>query len=158
MKIKQNIKELIICIIIPLAVGLVSSLLSMNARDMFQSLNKPPLAPPAWFFPVVWTVLYILMGVASYLIVREGMEKEEVQKALDTYLLQLFFNFGWSIIFFNFGWRLFAFAWLAAMWALIIKMMNQFKPINKTSFYLMLPYIIWVTFAGYLNLGFFLLN
>ena len=158
MKNKINIKELVICIVIPLAVGLISALLSMNAREEFQTLNKPPLAPPAWLFPVVWTVLYILMGVASYLILREGLEREDVQKSLDTYLLQLFFNFGWSIIFFNFGWRLFAFAWLAAMWALIIKMMNQFKPINKTAFYLMIPYIIWVTFAGYLNLGFFLLN
>lgn len=158
MKNKLNIKELIVCIVIPLAVGLVSGILSMNARTTFNSLNKPPLAPPAWLFPVVWTILYILMGLASYYIVREGMEREDVQKALDVYLLQLFFNFGWSIIFFNFGWRLFAFAWLAAMWALIIKMMNLFKKINITAFYLIIPYIIWVSFAGYLNLGFFLLN
>ena len=158
MKNKINIKELVICIVIPLAVGLISALLSMNAREEFQTLNKPPLAPPAWLFPVVWTVLYILMGVSSYLIVREGKEREDVEKAIDTYLLQLFFNFGWSIIFFNFGWRLFAFALLAAMWILIIKTMNKFKPINVVSFYLLIPYIIWVTFAGYLNAGFFLLN
>ena len=158
MKIKQNIKEFIICLLIPLGVGIVSALLSMNAMEEFNTLQKPPLAPPAWLFPVVWTILYILMGVSSYLVLISGDEKEKVQKALDTYLLQLFFNFGWSIIFFNFGWRLFAFAWLAAMWALIIRMLIQYKSISKPAFYMMIPYIIWVTFAGYLNLGFFLLN
>ena len=155
---KKNIKELIICLAIPLAVGIVSGFLSGNAMEEFQTLNKPPLAPPAWLFPVVWTILYILMGVASYLIVRQGTETESVQKAISTYLLQLFFNFGWSIIFFNFGWRLFAFAWLMAMWALIIKTIMQFNPIDKTASYLMILYLIWTTFAGYLNLGFFLLN
>ncbi len=158
MKNKQNIKEFVICLLIPLVVGVVSSILSMNAMEEFNTLNKPPLAPPAWLFPVVWTILYILMGISSYLILISDASKEDIQKALDTYLFQLFFNFGWSIIFFNFGWRLFAFAWLAAMWALILKLLNQYKVISKPAFYMMIPYIIWVTFAGYLNLGFFLLN
>ena len=158
MKIKQNIKEFIVCLLIPLVVGTVSWLLSGNAMGEFKTLNKPPLAPPAWLFPVVWTILYVLMGISSYLVFTSDAKKDEIQNALDTYLFQLFFNFGWSIIFFNFGWRLFAFAWLAAMWALIIKMLNQFKVVCRPAFYIMIPYIIWVTFAGYLNLGFFLLN
>ena len=154
----MKIKHLAISIAIPLAVGLVSGFLTRNGMQIFAMVNKPPLSPPAWLFPVVWTILYVLMGVASYLVANEGRDREDVQKALDTYAVQLFFNFAWSIIFFNFGWYLFAFTWLMAMWALIIRMFLQYKKINKTAAYLTIPYLAWVTFAAYLNLGIYLLN
>lgn len=155
---KQNTKQIIGNILIPLAVGGAASLISNSAMKNFEKLNQPPLSPPSWLFPVVWTILYVLMGISSYLIAREGRDREDVKSALFTYGLQLFFNFAWTIIFFNFGWYLFAFVWLIALWVLVIRMIMQFKPINKTAAYINIPYLLWITFAAYLNLGIYLLN
>ena len=91
--------QLIISILIPIAVGAVSGLLTRDSMMMFNTVKKPPLSPPGWLFPVVWTILYILMGIASYLIYQYGTEAEEVSLALTTYAVQLFFNFFWSIFF-----------------------------------------------------------
>lgn len=156
MKIKKD--ELIISIMIPVAVGVVSSLISGNAMATFDMVKKPPLSPPGWLFPVVWTILYVLMGIASYLIYRQGRGREEVEEALRVYVLQLVFNFFWSIFFFNFEWYLFSFLWLVALWVLILIMIVRYAKISKVAAYLMIPYLVWVTFAGYLNFGIFLLN
>lgn len=156
MKIKKD--ELAISILIPLAVGAVSSFLTRSSMMVFQSLNKPPLSPPGWLFPVVWTVLYILMGIASYIIYRQGEEKIEVKEALRIYAVQLVFNFFWSIFFFRFEWYLFSFLWLVVLWMLILVMILRFWKISPTAAYMLLPYLIWVTFAGYLNLGIYMLN
>ncbi|MBQ8039514.1 MAG: tryptophan-rich sensory protein, partial [Lachnospiraceae bacterium] len=106
---KINIRLLFICIAIPLIVGLLSALLTSNSMEVFGLLDKPPLAPPAWLFPVVWTILYTLMGISSYLILTSGAGKEEVEGAIRLYAYQLIVNFLWSTIFFNLGWYLFAF-------------------------------------------------
>ncbi len=151
-------KKLIICILIPLLVGIVSGLISGGGMAAFEEINKPPLSPPGWLFPVVWTVLYILMGIASYLVLTSGAKKRDIENAITVYGLQLFFNFFWSIIFFNFELYTFAFVWLLALWVLIIITTVRFGRVSKPAAYLMIPYILWVTFAAYLNLGIAILN
>lgn len=143
---------------IPLLTGALSALLSGGGMQAFAQMNKPPLSPPGWLFPVVWTILYILMGVASYLILTADADKEEKSDALKIYGYQLAVNFLWSIFFFNFGWYLFSFVWLVLLWVFIFVMIWLFYPISKMAAYLMIPYLIWVTFAGYLNLGIWILN
>lgn len=152
---KYQWKKLIICLVIPLAVGSLSAFLTRNSMETFGSINKPILAPPAWLFPVVWTILYILMGIASYLVLTSGKEN---RTALIVYSIQLVFNFLWSIIFFNLGLYLFAFIWLVLLWLLILETAVLFYQISKPAGYLMLPYLLWVTFAGYLNYFIYLLN
>ena len=155
---KINYKLLIICITIPLAVGSLSGFISARAMDSFSQLNQPPFSPPGFLFPIVWTILYILMGIASYLVLTSGQSQTKIKDAMITYGLQLFFNFFWSIIFFNLEWYMFAFVWLVVLWVLIFNTIISFYEISKTAAYLLIPYLIWVTFAGYLNLGIYLLN
>ncbi len=152
---KINWRKLLVAILIPLAVGGLSALITSDSMQQFGALNQPPLSPPAWLFPVVWTVLYILMGVASYLV---AVQPKDSTLALFLYAAQLFFNFFWSIIFFGFQNYLLAFIWLVILWVLIILTMIAFYRLDKRTFWLLLPYLLWVTFAGYLNLGVYLLN
>ncbi len=126
--------------------------------EVFGRVEKPPLSPPGWLFPVVWTVLYILMGIASYLVLESGASRKNIENGITVYGLQLFFNFFWSIIFFNFELYTFAFVWLLALWVLIIITAVRFAKVSKPAAYLMIPYIVWVTFAAYLNLGIAILN
>ena len=155
---KQNTKLLIKSIALPLLVGLVSGLLTRNAMQDFQALVKPPLAPPAWLFPVVWTILYILMGISAYLIQTSDAHPETKSDALMIYRYQLIVNFLWPVLFFSFGWYLFAFAWLLLLWGLVILMIWDFSKISKTAAYLNIPYLIWLTFAAYLNGAIWWLN
>lgn len=149
---------LVKCIAIPLAVGAASAFLSSGGMRTFATLNKPPLSPPGWLFPVVWTILYVLMGIASYLVYTSNAEEEQVAKALTVYGYQLVVNFLWSIFFFDFGWYLFSFFWLILLWLLIFWTIRLFGSISKMAAYLLIPYLVWVTFAGYLNLGIWWLN
>lgn len=155
LKIQIQWKYLIACIAIPLAVGSLSAFFTQNGMEAFSSMNKPVLSPPAWLFPVVWTILYILMGAASYLVLTSGKEND---KALMIYGIQLLFNFFWSILFFRWELCLPAFFWLVCLWVLIFKTAELFFSLSKTAGYLMLPYLAWVTFAGYLNLSICILN
>ncbi len=148
-------KKLILCIVIPLAVGGLSALSTRGGMEIFQSLNKPVLAPPSWLFPVAWTILYILMGVASYLVL---VSEKPYHKALDIYGVQLAFNYLWPVFFFTLQAYLFSFIWLVLLWLLILAATVMFYRISKPAGYLMLPYLLWVTFAGYLNLSIYLLN
>ena len=125
---------------------------------MFDRLTKPPLAPPGWLFPLVWTILYTFMGLASYLVFTSQKDQNEIKLALQIYTLQLAFNFFWTILFFNFELYFFAFFWLLALLALLILTTILFYKVSKPAAYLMIPYIIWVTLAAYLNLGIALLN
>ena len=149
---KKNWKTLLICILIPLAVGTVAGLLTKGGMEQFQELNKPMLAPPAWLFPVVWTILYILMGASSYLIL------DQKGKALTIYGYQLLVNFLWPVFFFNFGWFGFSYLWLILLWILVAKMIWEFDKISLTAALLNIPYLLWLSFAGYLNLTIWLLN
>ena len=142
-------KTLILCIAIPLAVGGLSALFTADSMQSFQVQPSPPLSPPGWLFPIVWTILYTLMGIASYFIVQSDQPKQE---ALFIYGLQLFVNFFWSILFFRFEFYFLAFLWLILLWILIFKTMTEFGKISLTAKRLLIPYLLWVTFAGYLNL------
>ena len=155
---KINLRSLAICILIPLAIGGLSALFTVGSMKDFAALRQPPLSPPGWLFPVVWTVLFTLMGVASYIILETPTADEAKKRAFKAYFLQLGFNFMWSIIFFSFGQYEIAFAWLLVLLALIVITTLRFWRINKTAAILMLPYIAWVAFAGYLNLAIAYLN
>ncbi len=154
---KLDWKKLLICLAIPLAVGGLSALVSGGMAD-YQVMNQPPLSPPGWLFPVVWTVLYLLMGYASYRVLVSGAPAEQIKKALTLYGAQLFQNFIWSPIFFGLQWYWAAFLVLIGLWVLIYLTMRAFSQIDEQAGDLLLPYILWVTFAGYLNLGVALLN
>ena len=156
--VKVDVKKLLICIAIPLLVGGLSGFLSAGEMEAFEQLKKPTLSPPGWLFPVVWTILYTLMGISSYLVLTSGQPKETIKMALAVYGIQLAVNFTWSLLFFNLEAYLAAFIWLLYLWLLILVMIYQFYKISKPAGILMIPYLLWVTFAGYLNLGIYLLN
>ena len=155
---KQNIKLLLLCIAIPLIVGGFSAALTGNSMEVFGNVSKPPLSPPAWLFPVVWTILYTLMGISSYLIISSGAEKEAIDSAIRLYAYQLIVNFLWPTFFFNFQWYGFSFLWLLLLWILVLLMILRFREISRVAAYMNLPYLIWLTFAGYLNFGIWILN
>lgn len=153
--LKIQWKKLIACLTIPLAVGGLSALLTRGSMESFEALNKPPLSPPGWLFPVVWTLLFVLMGIASYLAAASGGPN---RTALTVYGVQLLFNFVWPLLFFRLAQYLPAFIWLVILWVLILIAAVLFYRISRPAGYLMLPYLAWVAFAGYLNLSIFLLN
>ena len=155
---KKNLKKLLLCLAVPLAVGALSAWLTKDNMILFECIRKPPLSPPGWLFPVVWTLLYLLMGLASYFVSTSGKPKKQVNAALTLYGVQLFFNFLWSILFFNLGNYLLALVWLLVLWLLIIATTRRFFAIDKRAGWLMLPYLAWVTFAAYLNYGIYKLN
>lgn len=155
---KINWKKLLVCIAIPLTVGGLSALITGGTMERFGELVKPPLSPPGWLFPVVWTILYGLMGWASYRILESGAPEAEKKQALILYGIQLLLNFIWSPVFFRWEMRLTAFFILLVLWLAIYLTMRKFAQIDETAADLLLPYLLWVTFAAYLNLGVFLLN
>ncbi len=156
---KVNIKNIIVSSIIALAVGALSALLTSGNMDLYSEITQPPLAPPSILFPIVWTILYILMGISAALVYAEKDTKpDEVKSALTVYGINLFLNFFWSIIFFNMRAFLFSFIWLVALWIVIIVMIIKFYRIKPIAGILQIPYLLWVTFAGYLNLAIYLLN
>ena len=153
----MNIKKLLICLGLPLAVGGLSTLLS-GGMDLYSDLVKPPLSPPGWLFPVVWSILFLMMGYASYRILTSDAPKDEKRRALTFYGIQLMLNFLWSPVFFGLGWLLVAFFVLVALWVMILITANSFSQIDKLAGKLLIPYLMWVAFAGYLNLGVYFLN
>ena len=151
--------RIILCIAVPLGGGFIISLLTSNAQETFGQFNQPPLAPPAWLFPVAWTILYILMGLASFFIYYFGTRNKEARKAgLILYGIQLVFKFLWSIVFFNLEQYYVAFAMLVVMWILIILTMVKAGKVSKLAVACLVPYLLWVTFAGYLNIMIAILN
>ena len=155
---KSDKKKLALCVAIPLVVGILSAFATKNQMESFELVAKPPLSPPGWVFPTAWSILYILMGVASFLVLSSTAYKTKIDKALMIYGVQLAVNFFWSIIFFNLGEYLFSFVWLVLLLFLVVYTAKLFYGCNKTACYLLIPYILWIVFAGYLNFGVFLLN
>ncbi len=154
MKIK--FKPLIISILIALAVGGLSGFISMGSMDTYENLQRPALSPPSWVFPVVWTILFILMGIASYIVYMSNSDIKE--KALKVYAIQLAVNFIWPLIFFNGQKYFLAFVWLLFLIVLIVETILLFKEVNKKAAILLIPYLLWTIFAGYLNISIYLLN
>ena len=141
-------------ILIPVIIGGVIGLIISRSID-YNSLQKPPLSPPSILFPIVWTILYVLMGISYGIIDSKSIIK---LKTKIIYSLQLFVNATWSLIFFTLKWRLFAFIWIIILNILVIVMIIDFFKKNKTAGLLQIPYLLWIIFASYLNLGVYLLN
>ncbi len=142
---------------IPLALGGLSALLTGGDMKAYADIAKPPLSPPAPVFPVAWSILYVMMGIASAL-VWKGFRDDDRQHGLIYYGLQLVLNFFWPLVFFSAKEYWFAFAWLLALLAAAIAPAVFFRRVSKAAFYLLLPYIAWLAFAAYLNLGVAALN
>lgn len=153
-------KPLIISLLIPLLLGgAVGIFLSVTGSiDIYDEFFKPPFSPPSWVFPVVWTILYLLMGISSYLIMTADVSKGRREDALWQYFIQLGVNLIWPILFFYFNLRLGAFIWIIVLLTAVIKMIVDFWLIRKSAALLQIPYLIWLLFAAYLNGSIFLLN
>lgn len=155
---KKHTKTILLSILLAEAVGALSGWLTRDGMKVFTDvIAQPPLSPPPLLFPIVWGILYALMGFGSARIWMSAPSLER-SRALNLYAIQLVFNFFWSLIFFNaqaFG---FAFFWLLALWLLVLLMILAFDKVDPLSAKLQVPYLIWLTFAAYLNLGVWYLN
>ena len=140
-----------------LAVGGLSALLTGSGMKDFAALNQPPLSPPGWIFPAVWTILYVLMGVGMAIVWRETSGRER-RRAVEAWALQLAVNFFWTILFFRLEARLLAFFWLILLFVLAVRMTLIFRRHSDPAAELQIPYLAWLVFAGYLNLAVWLLN
>lgn len=155
----KKLKPYIISILLTLAIGGLASLLTSSNADVYHNLNRPALAPPPILFPIVWSLLYILMGIGvGQVYTLRSSAPKSASCGIKLYIIQLVMNFLWTIIFFNTQAFLFAFIWLALLWIFIILMIFKFKEVSPAAAYLQIPYILWVTFAGYLNFMIYLLN
>ncbi len=158
MVFKFNLKKFLISIAIPLGVGGLSALLTSGNMAIYSKIVRPPLSPPSLLFPVVWSVLYFLMGVSLYIVWNSNADYEEKSRAITIFGIQLFLNFIWSPIFFNGQRFLLAFIVLVLLWMFVLAMIVVFYRVSKLAGLLQIPYLIWLTFAGYLNLAIYLLN
>ena len=155
---KSKWKTYVFWIVLTELVGALAGFLSREGTELYQaSVLKPALTPPGWIFPVVWGILYLLMGIAAARIAL--LQESGAQRAaLRVYGLQLAVNFIWPLLFFNLQAFGAAFLWLVLLFALIVWMILSFRELDKAAAWLLLPYLLWTAFAGYLNLGVWLLN
>ena len=155
---EQKGREYIFWILLSEAVGVLAALLTREGMAWYMAgAVKPPLTPPGWLFPVVWTLLYALMGVGAARVYRAEASSAR-SGALGTFLLQMVFNFLWSILFFNMERYGAALLWLGALWALVLWMILRFARVDRAAARLQIPYLLWVSFALYLNRGVWMLN
>ena len=158
MNLRSSLK-LISAIIISELAGIIGSLFTFSAiPTWYATLAKPALNPPSWIFGPVWTTLYALMGIAAFLVWNKGLDRKDVREALSVFGLQLVLNASWSIVFFGLHSPLWALVNIVALWLSIIWTMILFYKISKPTLYLLLPYILWVSFASYLNYSIWMLN
>ncbi len=151
----KNDTVLIVSILIPIATGVLSAFFA-GSMSAYSTFVKPPLAPPAILFPIVWIILYTLMGLSSCIIYESGGAGRK--KALQIYILQLSFNFLWPILFFRFSLYLVSFLWVLALIVLVGLMIYYFYLVNRPAAYIQIPYLAWCLFAAYLNFMIFLRN
>ena len=152
----KRLWPLVVSLLISLGTGGLSALLTRNSMDAYGNYQQPPLAPPAWLFPVVWTVRFVLMGISAYLVYEA--QSPGRRAALWIYVIQLAVNFVWPLLFFRLGLLMPAFWWLVLLLLLIVWMIVLFFRVSPAAAYLQIPYLLWTLFAGYLNLAIALLN
>jgi len=156
--VKQNWKPYLFWILLAEAVGGLSGWLTRDAMQAYsETILQPPLSPPGWVFPVVWTALFALMGIGAARIYLAPPSTTR-SLGLNLFIAQLVINFFWSPIFFNVQAYGFAFFWLLLLWGLVLWMILTFRKIDPLAAKLQIPYLIWLTFAAYLNLGVWYLN
>ena len=148
---------LILYIVFALVAGGIGALLGGN-MDNFEEVNKPWFSPPAIVFPIVWTILFVLMGISSYLVCANNTDKKFKKRACFIYLLQLTVNVLWSLFFFRLRWYFFSFIWVLLLLLFIIFMIVKFYKIKPLAGYLQIPYLIWTTFAAILTYSIYTLN
>ena len=154
-----NLPKLIISVVGCELVGILGTPFTIFAIPAwYATLNKPVFAPPNWIFGPAWTLLYFLMGVAFYLIWRQGWKDKKIKTAGMYFLAQLALNFIWSPVFFGLRAPLLGLIVIIAMWVLIVMTMKKFYPLSRLAFYLLVPYLLWVSFATILNAGIVVLN
>ena len=141
-------------ILLPVVLGGIVGFIISGFMD-YNMLQKPPFAPPAILFPIVWTILYVLMGVSYGILKSKGKTNEKINSI---YYKQLVINLLWPIFFFMLDWRLFSFIWIILLVIAVIKMIIEFYKEDKIAGLLQILYLIWLLFASYLNLSFYLLN
>lgn len=154
---KRHWKSLAAALALPLALGGLSALLT-GGMDSFEQVAKPPLSPPGWLFPVAWTLLYLMMGAASWRIYRLSYSQQERGEALKLYAIQLIVNVLWPLLFFRFGLYWASAVWLALLIALVALTLVRFKRLDDLAGLLLIPYLLWCVFALYLNIGVAVLN
>lgn len=157
--VKNNFLKLIIAVVVSEFAGIIGAVFTASAiPTWYATLAKPAKNPPAWVFGPVWTTLYFLMGVAAFLVWRQGLEKKEVKTAIGIFGLQLALNALWSIVFFGLRSPALALANIVALWLAILWTMAVFHKISRPAAYLLIPYVAWVSFAMYLNYAILKLN
>ena len=156
---RNNIVKLVVAILIPLFVGLVGSVFTFpSIAGWYAGLRKPAFTPPSWLFGPAWTALYLLMGVSLYLVWRKGLKRKGVKEAMEMSGVQLALNALWSLLFFGLHSPLYGLIGIIALWFAIVATIIKSYRVSRTAGILLLPYILWVTFALALNLGVLLLN
>ncbi len=155
---RKQITELLIHIVSAELVGAFAGLISKHSFSFYQDLAKPPFSPPGWVFPVIWVILYALMGLSVFLIETSGAEHREKKKAFWIYGVQLFVNFLWSVVFFRLRLIPLSVAVILLLLLLVITMIIAFWKIRPAAAYINVPYLLWTAFAVYLNIGVFLFN
>lgn len=154
-----NWKHLLVSILLCQIAGLLGALFTTPAiPTWYSTLVKPSFVPPSWTFSVVWTLLYLLMGIALYLIWEKGLEKDDVRKAMGVFGTQLFLNFMWSVLFFGLQSPLYGLVEIIVLWIVILVNIWLFYKVSKTAGLLLVPYILWVSFAALLNYSIWALN
>lgn len=155
----SNTLKLIIAIVVSQLAGIIGSLFTAPAiGGWYTTLAKPTLNPPAWVFGPVWTTLFVLMGTAAFLVWKRGLDRRDVRIALGVFIGQLVLNTLWSIIFFGLQSPGGALVEMVFLWLAILATIVAFVKISKTAAWLLAPYILWVSFAGYLNYSIWMLN
>ena len=155
----NNFWKLIISVLVCLSAGFIGSFFTTpSIPTWYATLNKPSFNPPNWLFAPAWTTLFILMGIAVFLIWRKGLKKKAVKNALIIFLLQLVFNTLWSFLFFKFHSPFWALVDIGVLWSLISLSLIKFWKINKAAGILLIPYLLWVSFASFLNYTIYRLN
>lgn len=155
----RNIFKLVVSIIICQLAGAIGSFFTIDSiTNWYLYLNKPPLNPPNWIFGPVWITLYVMMGISLFLIWQKGLDSGRNRNAVVLFVTQLVFNSLWSIVFFGYHQVLPAVFVIIVLWLLILACIYRFRPISKLASYLLIPYLLWVSFASYLNISFYILN
>lgn len=155
----KKYKPYIYSVLIALAVGGLSALFTLDGFGIYDIIASPPLSPPPIVFPIVWTVLYVLMGISAAIVFTSGQASYDKRtQALKSYGLSLILNFFWSIIFFKLGAFFFAFVWLLALLATVVRTVLEYREIDRLAAALQIPYLLWLLFAAYLSAGVWILN
>ena len=155
----SNAYKLVISLVVCQLIGLIGSIYTMSSiPTWYAALEKPAFTPPIWLFAPAWITLYVLMGIAAFLIWRNGWDKPKVRAALAFFGVQLVLNALWSVAFFGLQSPIFGLVVIVLLWVAILITMLRFKEISIAGAWLLLPYLLWVTFTGALNIAIWMLN